>query len=178
MVAMLTLEARAVDDADAQILLGEYFDERAASRPADAGPYSRATPDPKRFAAPEGVLLVASEDGVALGCGGIRREAATPGHELGGERWFEVKHVYVRPSARGRGLSRRIMAGLEAAARELGADRLVLDTHTSQAAAAALYRALGYVEVAPYNGNQNANLWFGKRLEGDAAAPAADPTAG
>lgn len=165
---MLRLDARRADDPTVAALLDAYFDERAASRPADAGPYVRTTPDPARFVAPEGAfLLVLDEGGDAIGCGGIRRESAPEGHPLGGERWFEVKHVFVLPEARGRGASRAIMAGLEGAALELGADRLVLDTHTSQAAAGGLYRALGYEEIPPYNANGNANLWFGRRLEAD-----------
>ncbi|CAG7845365.1 hypothetical protein USB125703_01627 [Pseudoclavibacter triregionum] len=162
---MLEMRRVRTDSPEALALLDEYFGERAAGRPADAGPYVRKDPDPSRFVPPEGVFVVAVEEGVPIACGGVRVEPAVEDHELGGSRWLEVKHLFVRPDARGRGLSRALMLALEDAARELGADRLVLDTHTSQEAASGLYRALGYEEVAPYNDNGNANLWFARRLE-------------
>lgn len=166
MVRMLLLDARPIDDPEAAGLLEDYFAERAAGRPAAAGPYARPTPDPARFVAPEGTFLLArGEDGAAIGCGGVRRIPVVDGHPLGGSSWFEVKHVFVDPAHRGLGASRAIMAALERAARGLGADRLVLDTHTSQAPAIGLYRTLGYEAIEPYNENGNANRWFGLRLE-------------
>ena len=63
---------------------------------------------------------------------------------------LEVKKVFVAPSARGTGLSRRIMADLEAVARERGVTRLVLQTGPLQVPAIRLYESLGYVRIEPY----------------------------
>jgi GNAT superfamily N-acetyltransferase len=142
-------------------LLADYFAERAAGFPTPGG-YRPATADPAAFAPPQGVfLLLEDDDGVPLGCGGLRTIAPTPE----GTR-MEVKHLYVAPAARGRGLGRRLLEALEAAAREAGARTLVLDTNRSLEAAGGLYRSAGFVPVLPFNDNSNATDWYGKPLAG------------
>ena len=61
--------------------------------------------------------------------------------------------MYVVPDARGRGLARRLLAAIEDAARELGYERVRLDTGASQPHARALYESAGYHEVPDYNDN-------------------------
>jgi GNAT superfamily N-acetyltransferase len=75
-----------------------------------------------------------------------------------------VKHLYLTPHARGRGLGSALLAELERRARELGAATLVLDTNRSLLAAGGLYRSAGFVPVPPYNDNPNATDWYAKRL--------------
>jgi GNAT superfamily N-acetyltransferase len=65
---------------------------------------------------------------------------------------FEVKKVFVEPERRGEGISRVLMAALEPIARELGAERLVLQTGDRQEAAIALYKAIGYEPMPPFGG--------------------------
>ncbi|MET9585862.1 GNAT family N-acetyltransferase [Streptomyces sp. NPDC006539] len=57
----------------------------------------------------------------------------------------EVTKVMVRPSMRGRGLGRSLLAAAEGAAAEAGLTLLVLDTETGSAAER-LYRAAGWTE--------------------------------
>ncbi len=57
----------------------------------------------------------------------------------------EVQKLLVHPDARRRGVARALMRAAEAAARDAGRTLLTLDTGSD--AAAALYRALGYVEA-------------------------------
>jgi len=57
----------------------------------------------------------------------------------------EVTKLMVRPSARGRGLGRELLAAVERAAAEEGVTLLVLDTE-SGSAAERLYRAAGWTE--------------------------------
>ena len=140
-------------------LLAEYFAERAAGFRTPGG-YRPATADPAAFAPPHGVfLLLEDDDGTPLGCGGLRTLPPT----ADGTR-MEVKHLYAIPAARGRGLGRRLLEALEAAARDAGASTLVLDTNRSLAAAGGLYRSAGFVPVDPFNDNPNATDWFAKRL--------------
>ena len=76
-----------------------------------------------------------------------------------------MKHLYVVPAARGRGLGRvRLLGALEEHARAAGAATLVLDTNRSLEAAGGLYRSTGFVPVPPYNDNPNATDWYGKAL--------------
>ena len=134
-----------VDDPDARELLGEYFAMRA--RTFEGGDYTVSLPDPARFTPPTGVFLVVDDDLGAVGCGGVRM--------LDPER-AEVKHLYLRDRARGRGWGRELLAELEARAVGLGARVVVLDTNATLEAAQGLYRTSGYAETAPYNENPNA----------------------
>jgi GNAT superfamily N-acetyltransferase len=139
-------------------LLEAYFAERAAGFPV-AGGYRTVRPDPAAFAGPDGVFLrIADDDGTALACGGLRPLPDQPGRTL------EVKHLYVTPEARGRGLGRALLRALEDAARDRGATRLVLDTNRSLNAAAGLYGSSGFVPVPAYNDNPNATDWYEKSL--------------
>lgn len=163
-----------VTDAVAQALLSEYFSYRASTFPSSSG-YLTTLPDPASFTAPHGVFVVvtAQEDsadgrsaqppsagqdantvGTELGCGGVR--------SLGAGR-FEIKHLWVRPGAQGRGVGRALLSHLESRAAALGATEIVLDTNGSLEAAGALYRSSGFMQIEPYNDNPNATHWFGKR---------------
>lgn len=148
-------------------LLGEYVSDRVFTRPVGAGRYQPPAPDPARFTAPAGAFVVAREGDQVLGCAGIR--AIVPGPEwhddgFGGERWFELKHLFTRPAARGRGVARVVLAHLTGVARELGGDRMVLDTHSSLDAASGLYARAGFREVPRFNDNGNADRWYGREL--------------
>jgi ribosomal protein S18 acetylase RimI-like enzyme len=62
----------------------------------------------------------------------------------------EVKRMYVVPAARGRGLARRMLAHLEAAAAAAGAQAMVLETGAAQPEAIALYESTGYTGIASF----------------------------
>jgi GNAT superfamily N-acetyltransferase len=85
-----------------------------------------------------GAFLVAYRRDVPIGCGAVRRLDATTA---------EIKRMYVRPSARGKGVGRAVLAELEQEARRLGARRLVLETGVRQPDAIAVYRQAGFTEV-------------------------------
>ena len=105
---------------------------------ADIGP----TRDAAMFVEPVGVFLVVrDDDGTALGCGGVTRFD---------ERRAELKRMYVVPEARGRGLGRRLLEELEAAARRLGYSGLVLETGDRQPEAVGLYLSAGFAPIPCY----------------------------
>lgn len=138
-------------DPTAAELLDEYF----ALREHGMSSYRTFRPDPALFTGDAGVFLVAWDGGNPVGCGGIRMlDPATA----------EVKHLYVRPEARGTGLGRALLRELERRAAVLGATAVVLDTNERLEAAQRLYRSSGYTEVEPYNENPNATHWFRKEL--------------
>lgn len=157
---MLRFRATGPDHADARRLLAEYLEERTAGFPPHLGRYRPAAPGPNAFA--DGVFLVVEDAGAPVGCGGIRRlDVPHPAVR------YEVKHLYLRPSARGRGAGRALMEELERRARMLGATELVLDTNRSLEAAGALYARLGYRRIPPYNDNPNATDWYRRPLVAD-----------
>jgi len=153
---MLTFVPAAVDTEPAATLLGEYFTSRELG--FTGGTYRVFAPDPAMFTPPAGIFLVAEEDGTAVGCGGVRRIADA----ADGAVQFEVKHLWLRPSTRGKGYGRAMLTALEQQAVELGATRLVLDTNASLEAAGGLYRSSGYSDVPAYNDNPNATNWYAK----------------
>jgi putative acetyltransferase len=99
---------------------------------------------PGEYAPPGGALLLATVDGDAAGCAGLR--ALEPGTG-------ELKRLYVRPAHRGLGLGRRLAEEAVATAHALGHGRLRLDTTPEMTAAHELYRRLGFEEIAPYREN-------------------------
>lgn len=117
----------------------------AASLPVDLG-YQDFEAEvaglPGAYAPPAGALLLARDlAGTPLGCGAIRPL---------GDGIAEMKRLYVAPDARGTGLGRALAQALVATATQLGYRTLRLDTLPSMAGALALYRALGFREIAPY----------------------------
>jgi GNAT superfamily N-acetyltransferase len=86
-------------------------------------------------------FLVGSEQGRAVACGALQKLAPSVG---------EIKRMYVRPGARGRGLSREILGALEALARERGMHTLRLETGRFLPAALGLYTSSGYTEIPLY----------------------------
>jgi GNAT superfamily N-acetyltransferase len=151
--------AVSTDDEDAQRLLTEYFDSRVSGVPD--GQYRKRVTPSADFVPPRGSFLILERGGKDAGCGGIRRlEASDP------VVTFEVKHLYLRPSARGLGLGRLLLEKLQDRAVQLGATELVLDTNASLEAAAGLYQSSGFLNVPAYNDNPNATNWYRKALVG------------
>ncbi|HYM97686.1 MAG TPA: GNAT family N-acetyltransferase, partial [Candidatus Sulfotelmatobacter sp.] len=132
----VTIAPEAFDSPDARRLVAA-LDAHLASRYADE---ERHGPNLKSHHVAPGVgtFLVARADGRAVGCGAIRRLDPTTA---------EIKRMYVEPDLQGRGVGRQILEALEAVARELGTNRLVLETGIYQAEAIALYRKAGFKPV-------------------------------
>ena len=120
------------------------------------------TPTPSEFEAPNGVFLVGVEDGCPVACGGVCRWKGRTG---------EIRHMYVAPDARRRGLARAILAALEEEARALGYDSVRLETGERQPDAMRFYESAGFERIAcygPYEG-MPLSVCFEKRFRGDAA---------
>lgn len=145
---------------DAYALRRSYYDEVASrywKRPAteeeiDAG---LAGDGVEQLSCPTGEFLVGRHEGRPASCGGVLLlDPATA----------ELTRVYTRPGRRGTGGGKLLLAGLEDAARQLGAGRMVLNTRLDLIEARGLYVRQGYREIPAYTTGPYMEVWYGKDL--------------
>ena len=107
----------------------QNFDRELANLPGD-------------YAPPDGRLLLAEEEDQLAGCVALRKLEPTV---------CEMKRLFLRPSHRGRGVGRVLVESIIDEARKLGYTKMRLDTIPGRMDhAIALYRSIGFVEIAPY----------------------------
>ena len=107
---------------------------------------------PGEYVPPAGRLFLAIEGDQVAGCVALR----TLGDDM-----CEMKRLYVRPEFRGRGLGRELTGAVINAARDVGYDRMRLDTLPGKMdRAIAMYRSLGFQEIDAYYHNPVAGATF------------------
>ncbi len=151
------LEALDPGHPQAQALMAQSEALMSALYPSESNHFEPASglrpPGGRFFGAWQGERL--------LGCGGVKCFVAGDEPAYG-----EIKRLFVRDEARGRGLAKRLMACLEAELQGLGIEVARLETGIHQPEALALYRRLGYVERPPFGGYalDPLSVFFEKRL--------------
>ncbi|HNQ13052.1 MAG TPA: GNAT family N-acetyltransferase [Bacteroidia bacterium] len=101
--------------------------------------------------------VVIYKNNIAVGCGAIKPYA---------DQIAEVKRMFVRPEYRKQGMAAAILKELESWAKELGIQKLVLETGRKQIEAIALYTKHDYEiceNFEPYIGIEN-SICFEKKL--------------
>lgn len=147
------------DHPDAQRLVAEVQQEYVRRY---GGPDE--TPlDAAYFEPPAGSFFVGYLGDEPVATGAWRRRDV---EALGTREAAEVKRMYVRPAARGRGLARLVLAHLERTARAAGAEVVVLETGTAQPEALGLYAVAGYVAVPAFGlyADSPQSRYLGRRL--------------
>jgi GNAT superfamily N-acetyltransferase len=95
----------------------------------------------EKFGPPDGRLLLAVDNGEAIGTAAMRRI---------GPDTAEIKRMFVDPSRRRGGAGRAMLDRLLEVARESGYERVRLDSPDFMTAAHALYRSEGFAEIESY----------------------------
>jgi putative acetyltransferase len=90
---------------------------------------------------PAVTFLVVRNGRKAIGCGALLRDP---------RGWGEVKRMFVRPEQRGRGIGKRVVAELEAMARNARLPLLRLETGIHNVDAIGLYRGAGFTECPAF----------------------------
>jgi len=122
----------------------QNFDKELAGLPGD-------------YAPPEGRLLLVDYDGQLAGCVALHKLES---HDQS-DRICEMKRLYLRPQFRGKGLGRALADRIIAEARAIGYQRMRLDTvEPVMKDAVAMYRKLGFKEIAPYCANPIAGALY------------------
>lgn len=117
----------------------QNFDQELSELPGDYSP-------------PGGRLLLAESKGELAGCVALHR---FDGHIC------EMKRLYLRPKFRGQGLGRILTEAVIAEARQIGYRSMQLDTvGPVMADAVAMYRKLGFREIAAYRANPMAGTLY------------------
>lgn len=120
---------------------------------------------PGEYAAPGGVLLLATLDGQPAGCVAMR-----PLADVDYPNACEMKRLFVRRAFRRFGLGRMLAQALLDRATEAGYSTVLLDTLDDMEAARGLYASLGFVEVPPYYFNPIAGAHYLKADLGSSPA--------
>jgi putative acetyltransferase len=117
----------------------QNFDQELAGLPGD-------------YAPPDGRLLLVEREGQLAACVAL--------HKLDSGT-CEMKRLYLRPHFRGKGLGRVLAELIIAEARQIGYQRMRLDTvEPVMKDAVAMYRKLGFKEISPYRPNPMAGTIY------------------
>ena len=117
----------------------QNFDHELAGLPGD-------------YAPPNGCLLLAKYEDQLAGCVAL--------HKLDSHT-CEMKRLYLRPQFRGKRLGRALADQIIVAARQIGYQRMRLDTvEPVMKDAVAMYRKIGFREIEPYRSNPIAGALY------------------
>jgi len=135
-IDQITVELVADATDDVRVLIGEL--DRILS--AEYPPEQRHGLALDAIFAPGIRFFLARSNGLAAGCGGVAFF----------EDFAEVKRMYVRDVARGRGVAQALLARIEREARDAGFVLLKLETGVRQLAALRFYRRAGFRDCAAF----------------------------
>lgn len=106
---------------------------------------------PRKYRPPEGCILLGEIEGQLTGCVAYRKASA---------QVCEMKRLYVRPTARGTGLGRALVAAVIDEARNAGYAEMRLDVLAEFETAQKLYASFGFKDAAAITQNPTPGARF------------------
>lgn len=103
------------------------------------------------YAIPSGGIILCKNDNEFIACVGIRKIDSTTA---------ELKRMFVKPLHQHKGIGNLLMTRSIELARQRGYSVIRLDTLSHMTTAINLYKKYGFLEIAPYYFNPNANAKF------------------
>ena len=149
------------DDAAVGQLIRDVMTEMGASGPGFAIHDPEVSAMSTAYAAPDRAYFVIEDEGQIVGGGGVAPLEGGPADTC------ELRKMYFRPQARGRGWGRRMLETCLAAAKERGFRHCYLETLGSMTDARRLYEAAGFEKIAaPLGGTGHfgCDAWYVKPL--------------
>lgn len=153
----LTIERAVEATPEVHDLIGELNDVLGAAYEA----HQRHGLSIEQMFEPNVRFFVVRLEGIAVGCGGVAMF----------DDYAEVKRMYTRPAARGRGIAKVLLGRIEDEARQAGKPVLRLETGTYQQEAIGLYGRMGFRPRGPFGPyaampahNIETSLFFEKTL--------------
>jgi ribosomal protein S18 acetylase RimI-like enzyme len=99
---------------------------------------------PSQYSEPAGCIILCYDNNEPIGCIALRKfEGDT----------CEMKRLYLRPEARGKGSGRVMANKIVEKAKQFGYKKIRLDTIETMKEAIALYKTMGFKVIAPYRFN-------------------------
>jgi DNA-binding MarR family transcriptional regulator len=154
LASAIRLEVEDPASGDAQYCLARYFDELSERFEAGFDAARSIPAAAEELVPPHGFFVIARLRNEPVGCGALKCHP-----EFG-----EIKRMWVKSSARGLGLGKRLLQRLEDLARRRHLPVLRLETNKTLLEAQSLYRSSGYREVPAFNDEPYAHHWFEKQL--------------
>jgi len=153
----ITIERAVKATLEVHDLIGELNDVLGAAYEA----HQRHGLSIEQLFEPNVYLFLARLDGLAVGCGGVAMF----------DDYAEVKRMYTRPAARGRGVAKALLRRIGDEARRAGRSLLRLETGTFRREAITLYERAGFRPRGPFGPysamapcNIETSLFFEKAL--------------
>lgn len=97
-----------------------------------------------QYSEPTGSIILACENSIPIGCIGLRKLT---------DDTCEMKRLYLKNEARGKGIGRKLAEKVIAKAIEFGYKKMKLDTIETMKEAISLYKSMGLKEVSAYRFN-------------------------
>jgi ribosomal protein S18 acetylase RimI-like enzyme len=99
---------------------------------------------PAMYSPPYGSIILYCEDEKPYGCVAVRKFE---------DGICEMKRLYIPKTHRGRGIGRELTVRIISKAKQLGYEKMCLDTLETMTEAISLYKSMGFYEIEKYRDN-------------------------